>query len=220
MTHAIPIRPPRHASVLGLVLLLAALALVGAPARAADGAARLDGYLDGLTTLQADFHQVTFNSDRTQMLESDGRLYLERPGRFRWEYRTPFAQVIIADGKRVYVHDLELEQVYHRSQQAALRGTPALLLTQDEPIEDLFVVTPMEEGGERDWVALRPRDPDTEIERIEIGFDGEQLDTLLMFDRFGQVTHLRFADIRRNQPLEDDLFRFDHSTGGDFLEFD
>ncbi|AGA91178.1 periplasmic chaperone LolA [Thioflavicoccus mobilis 8321] len=220
MNHVLPRLPRLSAVASALVLALVLLVLATGSSLAADGAARLDAYLRGLATLQADFHQVTFNSDRTEMLESDGRFYLKRPGRFRWEYSTPFAQVIIADGKRVYVHDLELEQVYHRSQQAALRGTPALLLTQDEPIEDLFVVTPMEGGSEREWVALRPKDPDTEIERIEIGFDGDQLDTLVMFDRFGQVTHLRFTDIRRNLPLDDALFHFDESVGGDFLEFD
>lgn len=204
------------------VLLLAGLVLLAAAggAWAAADSARLDAYLRGLTTLQASFHQITFNADRTQMLESDGQLFLRRPGRFRWEYQTPFVQVIIADGKRVYVHDVELEQTYHRSQGEALRGTPALLLTGEEPIERLFRVAPIEGSGERDWLELRPLATEGEIERIELGFAGDQLDTLVMVDRFGQVTHLRFSDIRRNLPLDADLFRFDQSIGGDFLQFD
>jgi len=200
-------------------ILLAAL-LIAPAASASDGAERLDDYLRGLTTLEANFHQITFNADRSQMLESDGRLFLQRPGRFRWEYATPFEQVIIADGKRVYVHDIELEQVYHRSQREALRGTPALLLTKDEPVSDLFEIASTESGSERDWVVLRPRDPETEIERIEIGFDGERLDTLIMVDGFGQVTQIRFADIRRNVALDDELFKLDQAIGGDFLELD
>lgn len=201
-----------------LVVLVTWFAAPGASAT--DGVKHLDVYLSGLATLQADFRQTTFNADRTQMLESDGRFYLKRPGQFRWEYQAPFAQLIVADGRRVYVHDPELEQVYHRSQREALRGTPALLLTEDGPLDRLFDLTPIEGSGEREWLELRPKASDTEIERIEIGFLGDQLDTLVMVDRFGQVTHLRFTDIRRNPRLEDSLFRFDHSIGGDFLEFD
>ncbi len=203
------------------MLAFASILMLGAGAAAAKSGARLlEEYLDGLTTLQAAFQQTTFNADRTQMLESEGELFLQRPGRFRWEYQSPFIQVIVADGKRVYVHDVELEQVYHRGQNEALRGTPALLLTGDEPIESLFRVAPIEGSGERDWLELRPLAEDTEIERIELGFDGGQLDTLIMVDGFGQVTHLRFSAIRRNPPLDEALFRFDRSIGGDFLEFD
>lgn len=203
----------------GVALVVFALAspCAGASANVLE---RLSDYLSGLETLQAQFHQVTFNADRTQMVESDGELYLQRPGKFRWEYHTPFVQEIIADGKRVYVHDPELEQVYHRSQEEALRGTPALLLTKDEPIEELFDVAPIEGGQERDWVELRPKEADSQIERIELGFDGERLDTMVMVDGFGQVTHLRFTDIRRNRPLAAELFVFDHSIGGDFLQFE
>jgi len=71
-------------------ILLAAL-LIAPAASASDGAERLDDYLRGLTTLEANFHQITFNADRSQMLESDGRLFLQRPGRFRWEYATAIA---------------------------------------------------------------------------------------------------------------------------------
>lgn len=210
----------RIARRVSITVTAALVSFVPVLAPADDTTDRLEAYLGGLMTLRADFHQVTFNADHSQMLESDGSLYLKRPGRFRWEYRTPFEQVIIADGKRVYVHDIELDQVYHRSQREALRGTPALLLTDDAPLEQLFVVEPMAEGGERDWVVLQPRDPNTEIERIEIGLNGHQLDTLVMVDQFGQVTHIRLTEIERNPTLDAALFRFDDSIGGDFLKFD
>jgi len=209
-------RRPLFPAGLWLTVLLVVIPAPGL----ADATRHLSTYLNGLETLQAQFHQVTFNADRTQMVESDGELYLQRPGQFRWEYQTPFVQEIVADGKRVYVHDPELEQVYHRSQEEALRGTPALLLTEDEPLENLFHVAPIEGGQERDWIELRPKDADSQIERIELGFDGERLDTMIMVDGFGQVTHLRFTEMRRNQPLDPDLFVFDQSIGGDFLQFE
>lgn len=99
--------------------LLLALLLCG-PAAAATGPERLVAYLRGLDSLTADFRQITRGADGGRRVESKGTLYLKRPGRFRWEYDSPVEQIIIADGKRVWLHDLELDQVSHQSQGKAL----------------------------------------------------------------------------------------------------
>lgn len=106
------------------------------------------------------------------MVESKGTLYLKRPGRFRWEYKSPVEQIIVADGKRIWLHDLELDQVSHWSQRKALGGTPAHLLATEEPLDRHFEVTPWDAGDEREWVELRPKAEDTQVVRIRIGFVG------------------------------------------------
>jgi outer membrane lipoprotein carrier protein len=203
---------PTLVSSLLMVLLLPAGAL-------ADGAERLERYLDGLRTLRSDFNQTTLSADGGRMVESEGVLYLKRPGKFRWEYETPTQQIIVADGKRVWLHDQELDQISHRSQGAALSGTPAQLLANEEPIERHFEVAPWDAGDEREWVELRPRSEDTQVVKIRIGFSADRLDTLLMEDSFGQLTRFDFTGTTRNPSLDDDLFRIEESTGGDFLEF-
>nr|WP_210424575.1 outer membrane lipoprotein chaperone LolA [Marichromatium bheemlicum] len=205
------------ARALGAVLLASLLPVA---ALAGEGAQRLDDYLAGLNSLRADFVQYTFNAARTQMTESHGRFYLQRPGRFRWEYDDPVAQVIIADGKRVYVHDLELEQVTHQSQERALRGTPALLLASAAPIAEHFAVSELPSTDGRDWVALRPLAADAEVERIELGFGPAGLESLIMEDGFGQSTRLDFSAATRNLALESELFEIDRSAVDDFLSFD
>ena len=207
------------ASLSRLFPVLAILSGVGFTANAgADGAERLETYLQGLNTLSSEFEQVTLSADGGRMVESEGTFYLKRPGRFRWEYRTPVEQVIVADGKRVWLHDRELDQVSHQSQRSALEGTPAQLLATDEPIERHFRVLPWDGGEGRQWVELQPRDPDSQVVKIRIGFIGERLDTLLMEDGFGQLTRFSFTSTRRNPPLKRDLFRLEQPTGGDFLE--
>ncbi|GAB0150118.1 MULTISPECIES: outer membrane lipoprotein chaperone LolA [Marichromatium] len=211
------IRATLSARALGAVLLALLLPVA---AFAGEGAQRLERYLAGLDSLRADFVQYTFNAARTQMTESHGRFYLQRPGRFRWEYDDPVAQVIIADGKRVYVHDLELEQVTHQSQERALRGTPALLLASGAPITEHFAVSELPSTDGRAWVALRPLDADAEVERIELGFGSDGLESLIMEDGFGQNTRLDFSAATRNLALEPDLFEIDRSAVDDFLSFD
>lgn len=213
-------KTPAGRLLAALCLLLLALSLAMPAAAAAPPAKdRLDAYLKGLSTLSAGFRQITLAADGGRMVESAGNFYLKRPGRFRWEYQSPVDQVIVADGDRVWLHDRELDQVSHQGQSQALDGTPAQLLATDEPIERHFDVYGWDAGDERDWVELRPKGGSGDVVRIRIGFDGERLDTLLMEDSFGQITRLSFFDIQRNPALDEKLFRFDTSVGGDFLQF-
>jgi len=209
--------PPVYFAALALIT---AFTLFGQPVLAKDGKERLDEYLKGLSSLQSSFTQVTFNADRTQMMEARGTFYLQRPGRFRWEYDTPNRQVIVADGKRVYLHDLDLEQVSHQSQAKALRGTPALLLADGGPIEKHFSAKPIESRDGRDWVELTPKAADTDVVRIELGFGGRELDSMIMEDSFGQMTRLNFSATQRNPRLDPELFKVKAGAVDDYLSFD
>jgi outer membrane lipoprotein carrier protein len=210
---------PRLPLLQGIFAILFLLLWTG-PAASASGAERLEDYLKGLRTLSSRFAQVTLSADGGRMVESKGTLYLKRPGKFRWEYDSPVQQLIIADGKRVWLHDLELDQVSHQGQGKALNGTPAQLLASEEPIDRHFKVSPWDGGDEREWVELQPRKADTQVTKIRIGFIGKRLDTLLMEDSFGQLTRFTFTGTKRNPSLKADLFRLDQSTGGDFLQID
>lgn len=224
-----PTQPHRHRShaettrrgtILALCASLLGIALGAPPDVWAGGAERLKAYLAGLKTLSSEFEQRTLAGDGGRMVESKGTFYLKRPGRFRWEYRTPVEQVIVADGDRVWMHDIELDQVSHQGQDKALTGTPAQLLANEEPIERHFKILPWDGGGEREWVELQPKAEDTQVVKIRIGFVGNRLDTLLMEDRFGQLTRFIFTQTKRNPALKDDLFRMKRPIGGDFLQID
>jgi outer membrane lipoprotein carrier protein len=198
-----------------LVLLISPLgALAAAPGQA------LTDYLKGLATLSSDFEQVTFNADHTAMAESKGVFYIKRPGKFRWEYRKPGEQTIVADGKRVYVYDVELEQVSHQDQAKALAGTPAMLLAGGEPIDREFSVRDLPSSDGLVWAELLPKAQDTEVQSIQIAFEGKELRNLIMEDGFGQVTRLLFAGTKRNPSLQDDLFRLKPTKATDILQFD
>jgi len=177
---------------------------------------RLSEFLDGLDTLQADFDQVVVSTSR-QGAVSKGTFYLSRPGRFRWSYSDPAGQQVIADGERVWLYDVDLAQVSHQSQDDALRGTPALLLSDTAPIEEHFEVIGLSGKAGLDWVELIPRSDNSEITKVLIAFNGDHLQQLEMIDSFGQVTRFRFRNIQRNPELPQDLFRFVPPTDVDIL---
>jgi len=197
-----------------VLIVLSMLALSAVQAGAQD---RLDGFLQGLDSLQARFEQ-TVQSDNGVSGPFAGTFSLRRPGQFRWDYDGEEGQLIVADGKRVWLLDRELEQVSHQSQDTALRGTPAQLLSGEDDVETYFTVT---DGGEFDglsWVDLVPRDEDSQFARLHLAFDGEELARIEMADRFGQYTRFRFHEVRRNLELDDGLFRFEPPPGWDVFQ--
>ena len=58
----------------------------------------LDRYLEQVHTLSADFDQTLIDAEGTVLEESSGTLEISRPGRFRWIYRKPYEQWLVADG--------------------------------------------------------------------------------------------------------------------------
>ncbi len=200
---------------------LVALASLLLPASAALAAGQaLEDYLSGLTSLSSKFEQITFNADHSAMAESSGVFYLRRPGKFRWEYQKPGEQIIVADGDRVYVYDVELEQVSHQDQTKALAGTPALLLAGGAPVDRDFTVKDLPTRDGLTWVELKPKAVDSEVQMIQVGFEGMELRSLVMEDSFGQVTRLLFVGAKRNLGLADSLFRLKPNKATDILQFD
>ncbi|KOR30897.1 hypothetical protein TI04_03620 [Achromatium sp. WMS2] len=178
----------------------------------------LTAFLDNLYTLQADFIQtVIVNNSRRTTRTSRGTFYLSRPDRFRWNYSDPAGQEVVADGSRVWLYNPELEQVSHKSQASALRGTPALLLSSMAPIEQHFQVTSLGTHNDLEWIRLIPKNPDSEVSRVDVAFDGNNLDRFEMIDAFGQTTRFMFIHVQRNPRLNPRLFRFTPPPAVDIL---
>jgi len=195
---------------IGLCVLIAA-------ATAGVAANPLVRFLDGLQTFQADFIQTVISAGHSDIRTSRGTFYLSRPGRFRWSYSEPAGQEVVADGSRVWLYDPELVQVSHQAQEEALRGTPALLLSDTGPIDRHFEVVDLGMRAGLDWIELIPRTENSEIIKVEVAFDGQRLDRLEMIDNFGQVTRFLFRHVQRNPKLPPELFRFDPPPEVDIL---
>jgi outer membrane lipoprotein carrier protein len=187
-----------------LLLLL----LFSGTSYASTGITQLKSFLDGLNTLQASFTQTVQQPGESEVYNSTGVFYLKRPGQLRWEYDAPNPQVIVADGDRIWLHDIDLEQVSHRSQKAALKGTPAQLLSGTAPIDKNFTLQDEGEQEGLDWVELRPKEKDAQFVRLRLALAHNELKRMVMYDNFGQVTSFTFSHIKRNPELSSKLFVF------------
>ncbi|MCG8040440.1 MAG: outer membrane lipoprotein chaperone LolA [Candidatus Thiodiazotropha endolucinida] len=191
----------------GLMLLLFLSLSQGLSAES--GISQLETFLQDLKTLKADFRQTLQQPDYDQVYASNGVFYLRRPGQLRWEYQTPSEQLIVADGDRVWLHDIELEQVSHRSQAAVLDGTPAQLLSGTGPISQHFEINELGVESELTWVELIPKGKEAQFSSVRLALQESRLERMEMFDNFGQVTRFFFDDLQRNPPLDDALFEFE-----------
>ncbi len=198
--------------VQGLLILL--ISLLSTPLHATS----LERFLTGLKTMQADFVQSVESQGGSQSTSQKGVFYLKRPGKFRWDYAGKDAQLIVADGRTVWLLDRDLEQVSHQPQKMALRGTPAQLLSQGEKIDKHFTILREYKSDGLEWMALAPVDKDSQVEEVDVAFRDNKLVKLEMTDKLGQYTRFSFSNVKRNPALRKSLFKFKAPPGFDVWE--
>ena len=189
-------------------LLLLLMSLLWATPVGAAPPAPVQRYFQDLRALRADFIQRVFD-ERSQLLQSaSGQMLMQRPGKFRWDYRTPNAQVIVADGQRLWAYDVDLAQVTVRKLDQALSVTPLALLSGAAPIEDSFAVGAARIQDGLTWHELTPKQPQPEFRLLRVAFKGDALVSLELEDGFGQRTRLDFQHLERNPTLDPALLQF------------
>jgi len=196
-------------------LLFAALPAFNAQA---DAQTRLEDFIQGTKGLKAQFTQTVFDKTGRKTQESTGNLFLSRPGKFRWVYQKPYSQLIVGDGKKLWIYDEDLDQVTVRKLDRALGDSPAALLAGDNDISKLFN---LKETGAKDgleWLEATPKGKEGSFEHVRMGFKGEDLQAMELKDNFGQTTLLRFSKLERNPSMGASLFRFSPPKGADILD--
>jgi len=202
-------------------LLIAALGiLLQAGAHAGPGRDALDAFLSDLDTLQSKFYQSVPDTENATTGQMYGLFLLDRPGKFRWDYVAPRSQVILADGRDVWIIEEELKQVTRHLQRWALKGTPAAFLTTDADIEVDFEVIELGEKVGMQWLELIPRDPESDLNRVLLAFVDNELRRLELNDKFGQISRFTFLDIKRNIPIDPELFVYQGEDDWDVLQVD
>lgn len=203
------------------LILLAAVfgaAAAASPAAIASPAADLEKYLSGLATWSADFEQTIDDGHGNVVRSAAGRLYLQRPGKFRWDYSQPSEQLVLADGKQIWFYDKDLAQANVRDMDTGLAGTPASLLSGSGSVSTQFNVTSLPASSGLQWFQLVPKHADTDFQLVRIGFDkGGELRSMFLADKLNQITQLNFSNSKRNLTLAPDLFSFVPPPGVDVI---
>ena len=180
-------------------------------ATAAHAGARddLDAFTHGLKGLQGGFAQTVYDSNGAKKEYSTGRVSLSAPRLFRWEYVKPYPQLIVADGKTVWVYDPDLKQVTRRAQGAAEGNSPLAALVDPTRLDKDYVVADAGADAGLEWLTLTPRDKDNaSFESARLGFDRNGLNRMAFTDLLGQRTEIVFAKWQRNPVFANGTFSY------------
>jgi chaperone LolA len=177
----------------------------------------LAAYFEQLRTLRADFVQTVEDGGSRMPQRSTGRVLLERPGRFRWDYQTPYEQVIVSDGERIWHYDADLEQVTVQRLDESMDSTPLALLMGQTPLESSFKVEALGETYGEDWFELIPLGPESQFNRIRLALSGGELSALELEDALGSLTRLRFEAMERNGAIDPAELEFVPPAGADVV---
>lgn len=197
--------------------LTAALLVVASTAHA--GARdELSAFTKGLKGLDGQFTQQVFDPRGKQKERSSGRVALAAPRLFRWEYVKPYPQLIVADGKTVWVHDPDLQQASKRPQGTEEASSPLTILIDPKRLDRDFVVTEKPSRGGLQWLDLKPRKAgDASFRSAQLGFNKAGLARMEFVDALGQRTEISFSGWKRNPAFARGTFVYVPAKGVDVI---
>lgn len=182
----------------------------------ADAVDTLREFVREVKSGRAAFTQTVTSPDGAKKKTSSGRFEFSRPDRFRFAYAKPFEQLIVGDGKQVWLHDVDLNQVSVRPMSAALGATPAALLA-GKSLDTDFDLSAQPSANGLDWALAQPKQKDGAFQSLRVGFRGKTLATVEIVDGFGQRSVLQFDGFETNVALPEDTFRFTAPKGAEVL---
>ncbi len=188
----------------------------------------LESFVKGTQSGRADFIQTVTSPAKEgqspRARTSSGSFEFQRPNRFRFNYKKPFEQTIVADGQTLWLHDVDLNQVTARKQSQALGSSPAALIAAAADLRalqaDFHLVSAPDKDGLQ-WVVATPKAKDGQLQNVRIGFKSgdkaAELAALEILDSFGQLSRMVFSQTEVNPTLAKTTFQFKPPAGADLI---
>jgi outer membrane lipoprotein carrier protein len=190
----------------------------------ATGIDSLESFVKTVKTGRADFTQVVTppakDGQVARAKTSSGTFEFSRPGQFKFIYKKPFEQSIVADGQTLWLHDVDLNQVTARKQAQVLGATPAALIASAADLTALraeFTLAAAPDKDGQEWVTATPKTRDGQVQSVRIGFREGLLASLDVLDSFGQNSRMSFQTFQANVPMDAASFQFKVPTGADLI---
>lgn len=198
----------------GSLLIVSSSIAVSAPDAARQ---RLNKFFTSVSSLQGSFSQQVFSKKGKMIQSSSGSLSLSRPGKFRWIYKTPDPQIIVGNGKNLWIYDEDLEQVTIKPMSRAMSSAPIAILTRKQSPDKQFHVQTIAHGAAGlDWFKLTPRNQSKDFRFFEIGMDKNSVRQMIMHDQLGQRTSIQL-NTKINVPISGSTFYFKIPAGVDVI---
>ena len=177
-------------------------------------AQRLHLLLKPINSLSADFTQQIMGQDNNQLQRLTGNLSLKKPNQLRWNVVSPMPQLVISDGKLVWLYDPDLEQVVIQSFSDDFMANPISILLGDlDQLNRDFTVSLIS----NDRFSLKPRQKNSLFVAIQLRFIDSVLNRIDYQDNFGQNTQLTLSQVKLNPQFPKTAFVFDIPQAVDII---
>lgn len=177
---------------------------------------------DATRSFTAAFKQEMRLESGGQVLRSAGKVTFQRPGKMRWSYEQPEPQAIVADGDFLWIYQPADHQVLKAPLREAFESrTPVSFLLGVARIErdfDSELLKAADDGSVR--LRLKPReDKNGNLGTLTLELDPVTYDirAAIIQDSLGNTTRVTLEDLRRNQPVDADAFKFEVPYGADVI---
>ncbi|MFI5400611.1 MAG: outer membrane lipoprotein chaperone LolA [SAR324 cluster bacterium] len=176
-----------------------------------------------LTSFQAVFTQED-RSPGAAPLTASGTLAYRKPGRMRWEYAPPNQQLLVTDGKTVWLYDPLLESVTEQALTDVTQGTPLrFLLGAGSLTADFTCRAITQKTDSRDgltYLELVPRNPIPTLAFLQLGVraDDARIEAFRMLDTQGGERWVRLTGFKAGVTLPEERFVFKVAPGMDVIK--
>jgi outer membrane lipoprotein carrier protein len=201
--------------VMRAIVLLSA-ALTGS-AWAASAQDQLKSFVQQVQAATGSFQQTVIGPQGQTRRPQSGQFSFERPGRFKWDVVSPYAQLIVSDAKQVFQFDPDLNQVTVRNVDQAIGASPAAILFGTGELDKVFVVSSLPDRDGIAWLRAKPRNGDAGFVHLELGMHDGLPVRVVLLDAFGQTTRVELSAIQRNPALPASTFEFVAPVGADVV---
>lgn len=182
---------------------------------AGEGERLLEKFIVETKTMTANFSQTLRSEDGELLQESKGQFFLQKPGKFRWNYVHPYPQEIVSDGENIWIYDVDLQQVTVQKQSAILTNTPMALIQDKITVNSAFDIKVIDKKDGIYHLLLTSKSESSDFKNIILGVNEHGLQFMQLHDQFDQSTDIVFSDSKINQDIDASLFDFKAPDGTD-----
>ncbi len=189
----------------------------------AEAISHLKAILGTVSSLHGNFNQKIINEKGKILQQTQGQMWLKKPGQFRWEVLGHSKRTVVSDGKQVWDFDPDLEQVTVQSLPKKKGSMPIYFLTgQVDTLDNDFIIKSYGENGKcmqncDQCFELIPKASSSSFQWLHVGFKNNSLKELELFDQMGQRSLFSFQNLAKNASISAQHFRFTPPKGVDVV---
>ncbi|MCS7026657.1 MAG: outer membrane lipoprotein chaperone LolA [Bryobacteraceae bacterium] len=184
---------------------------------------KVESRYNSVRTLQVDYRQeYSFSAQPLAKRSESGVLFLQRPGKMRWEYREPAGKLFLSDGKTVYFYIPSSNRVERSrlKETEDLRAPLAFLLGRLDFDRDFrqFRVRP---SGQDHWIEALPKSAKAAYRQVDFLLTPSfQISRLRIYGQDQSIMDYTFSNERLNPILNPKLFVFEPPQGAEVVDLE